>query len=107
MIVRNHLKASLRASTLAVVSIVMIFVIAETLIEKLDNVYVNGVAYANEMGTAPSEDFIEIEPVFGVMTRMRRSYAMVFSPSCFENSKLQDCGQFSHLPFPSLQYFKD
>ena len=58
------------------------------------------------MATEPSKDFIEIEPVTGVMTRMRRSYTMVYSIHCFD-TQTNECQSYSQMPFPSLDMFKN
>ena len=72
----------------------------------MEFVTMNGQPYKDEVATEPSKDFIEIEPVTGVMTRMRRSYTMVYSIHCFD-TQTNECQSYSQMPFPSLDMFKN
>ena len=67
----------------------------------MNNVKVDGVQMSTIVGTEPGDNFIEMEPVTGVTTKMRRSYTVVFSIDSFNTTTGDD-----QLPFPSLDNFK-
>lgn len=54
--------------------------------------------------SSTGENYMQIEPVSGMMTKMVRSYTMVYSNSCFQNDH---CSQYSQLPFPGLDNYKN
>ena len=54
--------------------------------------------------TDSSESYVEIEPVTGVMTKIYRSYTMVFTLSCFD-TQLSVCYNYGQMPFPDLDEF--
>ena len=47
----------------------------------MENIIMDGKIFSATVDTVPSENFIEIEPVTGIMTRMRRSFTVVYSNS--------------------------
>ena len=47
-------------------------------------------------------NYLEIEPVTGVLTKMNRTYTMVLSVYCFDRSTISTCTVSNPLPFPSL-----
>ena len=51
----------------------------------MENVYIDGQPLAWQVANSSSDNFMEIEPVTGVLTRMRRSYTMVFTLACYEH----------------------
>ena len=40
-------------------------------------------------------NYIEIDPVTGVMTKFKRAYTMVLSFLCYERSTIRDCSDHS------------
>ena len=73
----------------------------------MEGLKVDGVPYEELIAQTPSDNYIEIEPVTGVMTKMVRSYTMVFSIGCFEDAIEGSCQKYSQLPFPSLDAFRN
>ena len=61
----------------------------------------NGEPYTDQIAKEPSLNYVEIEPITGVMTHSVRSYTMVFKIRCFENFD-EGCQKYSQMPFPSL-----
>ena len=57
-----------------------------------DNVNINGKKIAAYMADKQEDvNYIEIEPVTGVMTKMVRSYTMVLSLYCYERNTISQC----------------
>ena len=73
----------------------------------MENVYINNVPIEELVASSPGENFIEIEPITGTMTRMKRSYTVVLSLECYDESTVTRCGKPAILPFPSLYEFKN
>ena len=74
----------------------------------MEHVYINNVPLSDIKETSPGDNFIEIEPITGQMTRMRRSYTVVLSLDCYDFSTVGECsGSYGSLPFPSLKNFKN
>jgi len=52
----------------------------------MEQIKMDGRSYKEQIAMNPSENFIEIEPITGVMTHMKRSYTVVLNFVCYENS---------------------
>ena len=75
---------------------------------KMEHIYINNKPLSELKETSPGENFIEIEPITGQMTRMKRSYTVVLSLECYDFSTVGECsGSYGSLPFPSLKNFKN
>lgn len=68
----------------------------------MKGVSIGGIPIANYQPPHAGENYIEIEPVTGLMTKSVRSYTMVYSDSCFSHNNI--C-EYSQLPFPSLDQY--
>ena len=66
----------------------------------------DGQKYVNQVSLVPSSNYIEIEPVTGTMTKMKRSYTVVYTITCYDTQTYQ-CKTYSQLPFPDLDPFKN
>ena len=70
-------------------------------------VNINNQTISEYMGDKQANvNFIEIEPLTGTMTKMRRSYTMVLSLNCYDRSSICNCTNDSQKPFPSLKTYK-
>ena len=71
----------------------------------MENVRIDNktVASWNE-DSVPGANYVEIEPITGIMTKMNRTYTMVYSISCARND---NCPNYSQLPFPDLDKLKN
>ena len=58
----------------------------------IDNVTIADWPTADMNINKTGENYMEIEPVTGVMTKSVRSYTMVYDISCFQNSG--DCSNY-------------
>ena len=72
--------------------------------KQMSSVTVDERAYSEQIASTPGEDYIEIEPVTGLMTKMRRSYTVVYDIRCLSDNS-ETCN-YAQLPFPSLEQFK-
>ena len=45
----------------------------------MEQIMMDGRKYSDQIAEIPSENYIEIEPITGVMTHMTRSYTVVFN----------------------------
>ena len=62
----------------------------------MPNVFI-GDQLASEYFEGKDDDvnYIQIDPVTGVMTKMHRQYTMVFSFECYDRSKIDPCSDRS------------
>lgn len=72
----------------------------------MENIYLDGKPFTDQISTSPSQNYIEIEPLSGTMTLMNRTYTIVGGIKCFD-SMVTDCKLYGELPFPSLDDFKN
>ena len=56
----------------------------------MESVYIDDVPMRDLVAnvTSAGDNFIEIEPITGVMARMRRTYTVVLSLYCYDHSKV-------------------
>lgn len=65
----------------------------------MENVIIDNESLGDTIGVEPGDNYIDMEPVTGLTTKMKRSYTMVYSIGVFNDTTMKQ------LPFPSLDNF--